>query len=495
MNKELLRFEHISTINAKILADINLNIFKGNILGLICDNLTEKNALIDILTGRSKGYNGKIYFKEKEVYIKNIRDSLKLGIYCIFQQLNLASNLSIAENIFMLKNKLFYSKEKINQKAQEIIDMIGLDKEASTVVKNLTYSEKQIIELAKAFAMDSKLIIFDDSVYDFNYKSFRKLKNIIEKFKAMGLSFLFISNRIDEIMEISDRITIIRQGYTVWTMHRREYSKDKIITLIVGDEFYKTSQRVNYSIGENILELRNVFTDKLKNISLSLKKGEILSITGFEGSGKIDLIKVLYGFKKIDRGSYFIEGELANIKNPHDAISRKICYVPDNINRYSLMSNLSIKENIRLSIMSKIPNIFNINKKYEKFIVEKYIREFNINVDSIEKKVEDLRLEDQKKLAIVKCLLINPKIIILKEPTRGLGIKDKKDINNIIKSLAEKGIGVIIISSEIKELSVLSNRVILLRSGEIICELSYKEISQNKILRILNKLINGKETD
>lgn len=486
MRNEILRMECISKTfsGIQVLNNVNLNVFKGEVLALMGANGAGKSALMKILAGIYTKDSGKIYFDEKEVEVNLPCDSHKLGISFIHQDFNIIPNLSVTENIFLGNEKLFLlDKKQSYKRATLLLDKVGLKVDANVLVESLTIVQRQLVEIARALSTNSSLIIMDEPTSSLAERETGILKEIIFKLKEEGVSIIFISHKLNEALEIADRVTVLRDGVSVGTYSRMECNEEMLISLMVGSDFEEKISKDPGIIGEEIFRAENITTrDLLKGVSFALKKGEILGFTGLMGSGCTELMNAIFGITLKSSGVIVAKGEKVEIRKPLDAIKNKIGLVPEERNLQGLILNMSVKENISLPSIQRISNKGLINFRMESILVRHYMQKFIANTLAEDEEVMNLSGGNQQKVVVSKWLSVKPEILILDEPTRGIDIETKKEIHNMIRKLANEGTGVILVSLELEEILAMSDRILVMRDGRINGELARSEATREKIL-------------
>ncbi|KJS50571.1 sugar ABC transporter ATP-binding protein [Desulfosporosinus sp. BICA1-9] len=491
MKYEILRMQNITKYFPGVVAldNVNLTVFKGEVLALVGENGAGKSTLMKILSGVYQKDLGKIYFEGKEVYINSPTASQELGMSIIHQELNLMPNLSIYENIFMGRENrsklIFMDRSRSYKLAMELLETVGLHINADTLVKELSISQRQMVEIAKALSLNAKLIIMDEPTSSLTEKETETLKNIIRKLCSQQVSVVYISHKLDEVLELADRVTALRDGNTVGTITRAECTKDKIIRMMVGRELKDIFPRSERNASKEVLRVENISTtDLLKNVSFTLQKGEILGFAGLVGAGRTELMKVIFGLDQKVCGRIYVNGSEVEIHHPKDALRYKLALVPEDRKIQGLVLGMSVRENITLSILDKVSKINFIKRNMESYIANDFIKKLNVKTPGAEQKVGNLSGGNQQKIVISKMLATQPQILILDEPTRGVDIGAKKEIHTMIDGLAQQGLAVIIISSELGEVLGMSDRIIVMHEGEIKGEISGEEATQEKIMHM-----------
>ncbi|MGL5122706.1 MAG: ribose ABC transporter ATP-binding protein RbsA [Fusobacteriaceae bacterium] len=471
----------------KALDRASLNVYKGRVMALMGENGAGKSTLMKIMTGIYEKDSGEIrYNKEKRVF-KDSKDSQIAGIAIIHQELNLISELSITENIF-LGRELTNSWGKIDwnlmhKEAKEILEIINVFESEKKLIKELSIGTMQLVEIAKALSQNAKLIVMDEPTDALTDKETESLFKVIKKLKKEGKSIVYISHRLKEISQICDDITILRDGKFVCEAEVKNIDENFIIEKMVGRTLSEQFPYVKVKLGQEVLRIENLNGEKVKNSSFIIREGEVLGFSGLMGSGRTELARTIYGYNKSNSGKIFINNKEVKINSPSDGVKNGIAYVSEDRKGDGLILELSVLENMTLSSLNKISSYFKINKKKEILEVEDYIKKFNIKTPHIKQIIKKLSGGNQQKVAIAKALLTNPKVLILDEPTRGVDVGAKKEIYDVINKLKKEGLSIIIISSEMPEILGLSDRILVLHEQKIMNDLSIKEATQEKIMR------------
>ncbi|MGB9856890.1 MAG: sugar ABC transporter ATP-binding protein [Dictyoglomaceae bacterium] len=491
MNQELLlKMEKISKSfpGVKALDQVDLEVYKGEILALVGENGAGKSTLMKILTGVYQKDEGRIILKGKEINPQNPHEAQKLGISIIYQEFNLAPNLDIATNIFLgnepKKGKIIkiFDYKKAYKESLKLLGLLGLDLPPDTLVKDLTVAEQQMIEIAKALAQKSELIIMDEPTSALAGREVKNLFEIMRKLKSENISIIFITHRLEEVFEIADRIIVLRDGKRVGELPAQRDKYDDVVRMMVGREV-RVIPKPSTKTEETILEVRNLSSKKVKNISFELKKGEVLGIAGLVGAGRTEIIRAIFGADSIISGEIYLEGKRIEIKSPKDAVRYKIGLVPEDRKLQGLILDMAVHENISLpSLRYLFPNGI-LRRKLEYNLAEYFVQKLQIKTPSISQKVVNLSGGNQQKVVLSKWLALKPKILILDEPTRGIDVGAKAEIHKLIGEMAQDGIGIILISSELPEILALSDRIIVISKGRITAEISKEEATQERIMQ------------
>jgi ribose transport system ATP-binding protein len=473
----------------KALKSVDLNIYKGKIMALLGENGAGKSTLMKILTGVYEKTSGEIVLNGEQVQIKNTREAQNMGIAIIHQELNLISNLSIGENIFLGREpvnsfgKIEWSK--LYKAAKAIMDRLGITERPETLVSKLSIGKQQMVEIAKALSLNAQVIVMDEPTGALTDKETDSLFRVIRELKSEGRSIVYISHRLKEIFQICDDVTVLRDGQFIAEHPINEVDEDKIIELMVGRKLSEQYPRISCQLGETLLEVNNLTNSYVKDISFSIKSGEIVGLAGLMGSGRTELARTLYGVYGKDSGEVIIQGKAVNIKSPGQAIQNGISYVSEDRKGNGVVLGLNIKENISLSVLQKLSGLFGIiDKKKEEDAALNSIKGMSIKTSGVKQLVKNLSGGNQQKVSLSKSLMTNPKILILDEPTRGVDVGAKKEIYDIINQFKKAGMSIIMISSEIPEILGMSDRIMVMHEGRIAGCLEHEKADQESIMRL-----------
>lgn len=498
MNNEiLLRMEKIvkNFPGVKALDNVDLEVYKGEVLALVGENGAGKTTLMEILnphpapTGFYRQDNGSIFFNGKEIKPRNPLEAQKIGISFIHQHFNLALNLTVAENILLGREpcKGAFLKIVDRKKMEDLVDglLFKLDVKFSskTLVSDLSVAQKQMVEIAKALSLDAQLIIMDEPTAPLTENEIQKLFEIVKNLKSEGITFIFITHKLDEIFKISDRVVVLRDGSRIGSFDINEASEEEISKMMVGRDLEMFPKK-EVKIGDSALEVRSLSRKgAIENVSFEVREGEILGIFGLVGAGRTETIRAIFGADKKDCGEIYIKGKKLDIKSPNKAIESGMGLVPEDRQLEGLIPLMNVKENITLSILNKISNFLLIKRKKEEGIVKSYINKLRIITPDMHYLVKGLSGGNQQKVVLAKWLASKPKILILDEPTRGIDVGAKAEIHLIMSQLAGEGIGIIMVSSELPEILKMSDRVLVMAEGRITAEFSSEEATEENIIR------------
>ena len=473
------------------LNNVNLNIKRGEVLGLLGENGAGKSTLMKVLTGVYQPDEGDILINGNKVILHDTKNAHSHGISIIFQEFNLCSNLSILENLFLgneIYNPLGFIDYKAQyKKAKNFFDKLNLDLNPKSLISDIGVAQQQMTEIVKALLFDVKLLIMDEPTSSLTDKEITVLFKIMKELKSQGISIIFISHKLDEVLETTDRILILRDANNVGDINTFEATTDKLVSMMVGRELthFYTERKSKITKEDTVLEIKNYSgPPNIKNISFALKRGEILGLAGLVGAGRTELAKLIIGFEKKTKGKLLLNGKELKISSPVDAVNNRIAYLSEDRKNLALILPMNVRENISMSIHKDIKGMLSfINAKKENEICDKYLSELQIKVFSREQLVNNLSGGNQQKVVISKWLATNPVVLILDEPTRGIDVGAKAEVHRIISELADKGMSIILISSELPEVLSLSDRILVMHEGELKADIERKDADQETIIK------------
>lgn len=488
----LVKFEAITKKFPGVVAlqEVSFDVKRGEVHSIVGENGAGKSTLMNILSGVYLPTSGKFYFDGDYVNFKQPLDSQKAGIAMIHQELSVAPKLSVMENIFigrLKKNKLGLVDYKTMNRLckQQLEKLENRTIRPDQMVSDLSTSERQIVEIAKALTINAKLIIMDEPTSSLSKTETETLLKIIKALSKQGVSIMFISHRMEEVFSISDRITVLRDGQYIETLNGKDSDKNKIISLMVGREFVNTFNRKRKVYKKEevpVLEVKKMNSKKLKDINLKLYSGEVLAITGLVGAGRTELVQALFGIEKTTSGEIYVDGKKVKINKPIDAIKMQFGLVPEGRKTAGLFLGMSVMNNMTITILNKMTKGMFIDNKKDKMLAEEYRNKLSIKTPSLNQKIKFLSGGNQQKNIIARWLMTQPRVLFLDEPTHGIDIGAKTEIYKIIDSLAKQGVAIVLVSSELPEVLLLADRVIVMRKGEITSTMNYSEVTQEKIM-------------
>ncbi|GKX28574.1 ribose import ATP-binding protein RbsA [Vallitalea longa] len=496
-----LEFREISKTfpGVKALDKMSFKVKSGEVVAFLGENGAGKSTLLKILNGDLQQSSGKYLIDNEEIQFRNPHEAIGEGISIIYQERQVVEYLTVAENIFMgnmkVKNGLVDFKY-LNEETQKIIDEFDLDMKATDRVKDLSVAYQQMVEIMKAYNRKLKVIAFDEPTASLSNAEIEKLFLIIKNLKEKGVIILYVSHRLKEIFEISDKVVIFKDGKLVDIKNTKETNEKELVKLMVGRDLGNIFNELdrNTKFGSNILEVKNLCNKYVDNISFNVRKGEILGISGLVGAGRTETIRTIFGADELDSGEIIFDGKKVNIKSPEDAIKLGIALCPEDRKGQGIAPIRSVKENTSMVVLKNLTKFGFIKKKKEKEIVRKGIKDLNVKTPSMDKQIVYLSGGNQQKVILARWLAHYPKLLILDEPTKGIDVGAKSEIYRIICGLARQDIGVIIISSELPEVIGLSDRIMVMAGGQKKGELTKGEATEEKILGLamLDKDMEGR---
>lgn len=464
---------------------MNFDLKHGEVHAIVGENGAGKSTLMKILSGVYEKTSGQIFIDGKEADIRGIADAQKAGISMIHQELANLPKLSVAENIYLGKipkrNGVLLDFRKMFQAVDDLFERYGIDIDSHAPVGNLTVAEKQFVEILKAINLEkSRIVIMDEPTSSLSKQEISSLFSVIEQLKKDGISIIYISHRLDEIVDVADRVSVFRDGKNRGTLERGSIDQTKIVNLMIGREIWeeKTIREIS---NEVVLEVKNLnIKNKVYDFNMKLYRGEIYGIAGLMGSGKDELVKSLFGLWPTTSKEIYYHGEAVTIRNAKDAIKRSIVYLPEERKTQSLFLPLSVSKNIIPVWMAK--NTKAVTAAQEAELAEEYVKELSVKTSSIEDSVRSLSGGNQQKVVLARLLAVKPDIMILNDPTRGVDVGSKNEIYRIIRQHVEQGSSIVLLSSEIPEIVLLADRVSVLSKGEQVGEFSGKDVTLRNIL-------------
>lgn len=484
--ENILNMRGITKIFPGVVAcnNVNFSVNKGEVMALLGENGAGKSTLIKILAGTHRRDAGIITFDGKEYQHYSPAEAMKMGISVIYQEFNLLRSLSVYENIFFgreIRKGLVLKNKEMIARTKEIFDELGTYIDPKAKIYEMSIAEQQMIEVAKAIVNDAKLIVMDEPTATLTHKEINKLFGLIKRLKEKGTAIVYISHRLEEVFEIADRVTIMRDGHFVIEKDIKDINRAEIVKYMVGRELIEKYPYQCCKEEDIILDVRHLCSLKIKNINFTLRKGEVLGFTGLVGAGRTEVMRALFGADKAS-GEIFIEGKKVNIEKPKHAIDNGIGFLTEDRKSQGLLLNKSITFNLTLGIIGKLSKYGIINFSKEKSIVDKYSHVLHIKSHSNEQLTKNLSGGNQQKVVLAKWLAMNSKVLIFDEPTRGIDVGAKQEIYHLINELKQQGISIILISSEMPEIIGMCDRVLVMHNGKITAELGNNELDQERIL-------------
>ena len=469
------------------LQNFSIECYSGEVHVLMGENGAGKSTLLKILTGNYLADSGEIIIDGKPINIRNTANAIQHGIAMIYQEIHLCQGMSIAENIFRgreLKKGLFVDFAEMERQAQVLLDSRDMDIQSSAMVSELTIAQQQMVEIAGALSQNARILILDEATASLTDKEVQALFRTIRELTAKGVAIIYVSHRMNETFEIGNRVTILRDGQYIATRMVKDTTEDELIELMVGRPLEKLFDHNKPVGGETVLEVKHFCNKKLQDVSISLRKGEILGFSGLVGAGRTELARAIFGLDPIDSGELVLEGQPVHIKNPQDAIDHHIALVPEDRKNAGLVLINSVGFNLTLTVLKEFIRGPFVNEKKENQIIEQYRNSLSIKMASVEQEAGSLSGGNQQKIVISKWLATKPKYLIMDEPTRGIDVGAKAEIYDLMFRLAREGMSILLISSDLPEIINLSSRVVVMHEGSVAAVLDphEEELTQVKIM-------------
>ncbi|MBD8063859.1 ATP-binding cassette domain-containing protein [Devosia sp. PTR5] len=500
MTKTILEMRNITKTfpGVKALSDVNLDVREGEIHAICGENGAGKSTLMKVLSGvyPHGSYEGQIIYKGEEQHFRSIRDSEHKGIVIIHQELALVPLLSIAENIFLGNEQAtagVIDWDETRDGARKLLSMVGLSEDPDTLVTNIGVGKQQLVEIAKALSKQVQLLILDEPTASLSEKDSAALLALLLEFKSQGITSIIISHKLNEISRIADRVTVIRDGKTIETMDTTDISEDRIITSMVGRSLDDRYPPRTPHVGEVVLEVKNwsVYHPQhrerqiIKNIDITLRRGEVVGIAGLMGAGRTEFAMSLFGksYGQKITGEVYMHGQKVDVSTVERAVGRGIAYATEDRKTYGLNLIDHVKHNTTIANLTGISRFGVIDDLAETDVANEYRKKTNIRSSSVYQTVGNLSGGNQQKVVLSKWLFANPEVLILDEPTRGIDVGAKYEIYTIINQLAAQGKAILVISSEMPELLGITDRLYVMNEGRIVGEMATSEASQEQIMR------------
>lgn len=471
MNSQVLEIKNISKhfAGVKALDDVSFSIEKGSCHCLVGENGAGKSTLIKILTGALKRSSGEVVFKEKNWEPANTREAMRSGIGCLFQELNVVEQLRVEQYICLglEETKFGIIRKRSNNKVFDMLARIDKSINPKQMIEELSVAKRQVVEIAKALAMDSDVIIMDEPTSPLSGEETRHLFDIIKDLKSQGITIIYITHRLEEVMELADYVTVLRDGKHIATKPRKEVeSRQELIRMMIGKNIFENYIPNTINKEHKLIEVKGMRNKKLKDVTFDLYEGEILGFYGLIGAGKTEIARAIYGLDSFD-GELIIEGQKILNGNPRKSLKNGVAIVPEERRTQGICTSLSISTNVPMMNYKTISQYGVLSNSKQKQLALKYIKDIGVACRNENQTVAYLSGGNQQKVIVGKCLNVSPKVLLLDEPTRGIDVGAKQEIYNIIRKLVKQGCSAIIFSSELTEICCLCDRIGLLYEGEI----------------------------
>lgn len=472
------------------LSNVNFQLGKGEVHALVGANGAGKSTLIKVLAGAHRPEEGTIELKGEQVYFENPSDAKKRGIGVIYQEFTLLPELDVAKNIFYASEPtygagLFVNWKRVYEDARRLIDKFGLNLDVTAKVSSLSTAAQQMVEIAKALSLNAEVLVMDEPTATLTVHEVERLFEIIKDLKSRGVSIIYISHRLEEILEICDKLTVLRSGTMVGGMDIKDATKDNIISMMIGNAMQKPEKPGYYVQDETALEIKGLSNENVTDIHLNVRKGEVIGLAGLVGAGRTELVRALFGADPIREGQIIVNGKSVTISSPRQAIQHRIGLLPESRKEQGLLMNLNVRRNTTFATLKKFSRGPFISKQREKHQVKDYITRLKIKTPDTEFMVVNLSGGNQQKIVLAKWLCNECNILILDEPTRGVDVPAKEEIFQEINNLVKSGKSIIFISSELDEILRVSDRIYTMYKGRITGELDRESVTMNTMMHLI----------
>ena len=476
----------------KALDKVDFSLKAGEIHALLGENGAGKSTLIKCLTGVHHMDAGTILFDGKEIKPTSPQDAFSMGISTVYQEINLCPNLTVAENIFVGRQPMKHGSinwKEINRRARELMSRFHMDIDVTRPLNNYSTALQQMVSIARVVDIDAKILILDEPTSSLDDNEVKLLFDVMNELKAEGMGIIFITHFLDQVFAVSDRLTILRNGSLVGTFNISDITKLELVTRMIGKDMDVIFNLKRATVDPNAPEMMKTENlgapGQIQNVNLTLKKGELMGFAGLLGSGRTETAELIFGAVPATEGTEMINGKQVSIKNPLDAIKAKLAFCPEDRKRDGIIGDLSIRENIALALQARRGFLHPISMQEQNEMADKYIKMLSIATPDAEKKIGELSGGNQQKVILARWMATQPDLLILDEPTRGIDVGAKAEIQRLMLEMCNDGVSVIFISSELDEIIRCSNRIIVMRDGKKVGEVNGEGCTQQTILSII----------
>jgi ribose transport system ATP-binding protein len=499
----ILRMEGISKAfpGVQALDNVDFEAAVGEVVALVGENGAGKSTLMKILCGAYRKDTGRIFLHAQETEIESPYHAQQLGIAIIYQEFNLTPNQSAAANIFVAREPQqqglgrvfnFVDRRRMEREAQEHLNRVGARVPATALIRDLSVAQQQMVEVAKALAVDARIIIMDEPTSALGEDEVETLFEIIGTLKGQGIAIIFITHRLEEVLRVADRVVVLRDGQWVGGMPIDEATPDKIIHLMVGRELTEIFHKEEAEIGEPLMEVRGLTRrGVVKDVSFSLRRGEILGFAGLVGAGRTETARLLFGVDRRDAGEIWVDGKQVRINSPIDAVAAGLGFVPEDRGLQGLVLRLPVLENIVLPTLNDHSRAGWMDRRSLRNTAQNYVDKLDIRTPHLGQKAMFLSGGNQQKVVLAKWLALQPRVLIMDEPTRGIDVGAKAEVHALMSQLAQAGMGIIMISSELPEILGMSDRVLVMHEGRVAALVDRAEATQEEIMAYASGEINN----
>jgi ribose transport system ATP-binding protein len=510
MNDEtILRMEGIRKVFSGVVAldNVDLTLQKGEVHSLVGENGAGKSTLIKVMTGAYSRDGGEIFLEGGAVNFRSPEDAQHAGVVAVYQEVNLLMFRTVAENIFLGREPRkfgFVDWAKLNRQAGELLQNLGLNINPKAELGTLNIALRQMVAIARGVSIGAKVLVLDEPTSSLTEKEVGILYDVIRRLKAQGTAIVYISHRFDELYAVCDKVTVLRDGKLVGTRDLAGLERLDLVCMMLGKQREELEKKGATAFGEQheaqpesvpLLKTEKLCRGRrLRNVSLEARHGEILGMAGLLGSGRTDVARAIFGADRIEDGKIMLDGKTVNLNSPTDAINAGIAFLSEDRKAEGIIPEWSVRENLTLAALPALTKMGVVSRAKQNEIVDKFIKRLGIKTSSPEQKIRELSGGNQQKVLLARWLCKNPKFMIMDEPTRGIDIGAKGEIQKLVNELASEGLGVLMISSELEELVEGSSRVVVMRDGELVAELPRSRISQDAIINAMAEADGNSET-
>ena len=480
----------------KALANVDFQLKEGEIHALMGENGAGKSTLIKVLTGVEKPDKGEILLEGKAIFAKSPQHAQELGISTVYQEVNLCPNLSVAENIFIGREPIRYGRidwKEVNKRAEKVLARLDLNIDVTKILDNYSVAIQQMVAIARALDISAKVLILDEPTSSLDSHEVKKLFEIMKMLKREGMGIIFVTHFLDQVYEVSDRITVLRNGELVGEFEASALSKIQLVSKMIGKDFDeltscigKNKKNSNTKSKETVVKAEGLgHHGSISPFDMDINKGEVIGLTGLLGSGRSEAARVIFGVDKADTGKLYVNDKEVSFSEPIDAIVKGLAFCPEDRKKDGIVGDLTVRENIILALQAKNGLGKKLTIKEQEKIAEDYIKLLNIKTAGTEQLVKNLSGGNQQKVILARWLVTQPQLIILDEPTRGIDVGTKAEIQKLVLKLASEGLSVIFISSELDETIRCCSRIAILRDRQKIAELSGGEVNESTVMQTI----------
>ena len=470
------------------LDDVSFEVGTGSVHALVGENGAGKSTLMKLLSGSLQKDEGRIEIAGEEVEFRTPGDAQEKGVSMIYQELTVIPYRSVAANILLGREPrtfagLFIDYPELHRRAAELLERIDVDVDPTEIVGRLSIAQQQMVEVAKALSLDAKIIIMDEPTSSLTERETATLFRIIRELKRQAITVIYISHRLEEVFEIADWVTVLRDGRSVHSSAVSEVDSDEVVQLMVGRELTDFFPKHEAELGETILEVEGLSGGRFEDVSFSLRAGEIVGFSGLVGAGRTETARALLGIDPAQAGTVRFMGEAVELGSVRQMMRLGFAYVPEDRKEEGLFLRMNVRDNLAISVLERLFTAGLLRMQKVVDLAQRYVERLRIQTPSLQQLIRNLSGGNQQKVIIARCLALDPKVLILDEPTRGIDVGAKAEIHTIIGELAERGVGIIMISSELPEIVGVSDRVIVMRQGRVAAEFGPGEVTQDAIMQ------------